>query len=73
MYVEIVISNVFNLNKKKLFFFFFLIPPQRRGSHVKSDNTNTIINMYPYAHILVTYALIFISCTLLTVYPNRIM
>ena len=25
MYVDIVISNVFNLNKKKFFFFFFIV------------------------------------------------
>ena len=49
------------------------LPPPSRGSHVNSDNTNTIINIDPLAHILDTWALIFSSCALLTVYPNRIM
>ena len=47
----------------------FLHPP-RRGSHVKSDNTHTIINIHPLAHILDTFALIFSSCLLFTVYPT---
>ena len=49
-------------------------PPPRRGSHVKSDkHTLTIINIHPLAHILDICALIFSSCALFTVYPNRIM
>ena len=44
-----------------------------RGSHVKADNTHTIIKIHPLAHILDTWALIFSSCAIFTVYPNRIM
>ena len=43
------------------------------GSHVKSDNTHTIINIHPLAYILDICALIFNSCAIFTVYPNRIM
>ena len=32
MYVDIVISNVFNLNKKIFFFFFFLLSVSRAAS-----------------------------------------
>ena len=42
------------------------------GSHVKSDNTHTIINIHPLAHILDICALIFNSCLFFLVYPNRI-
>ena len=49
------------------------LPPPRRGSHVKSDNTDTIINIHPLAHILDICALIFSSCALFTVYPDRIL
>ena len=49
------------------------LPPPRRGSHAKSDNTHTIINIHPLAHILDICALIFSSCAPLTVYPNCIM
>ena len=45
----------------------------RRGSYVKSDNKHTIINIHPLAHILDICTLIFSSCVLFTVYPNRIM
>ena len=47
----------------------FFSPP-RRGSHVKSDNTQTIINNHPLAHILDICALIFSSCAFFTVYPT---
>ena len=40
------------------------------GSHVKSDNTHTIINIHPLAHILDICAFIFSSCALLTVNPT---
>ena len=49
------------------------LPKTRRGSHVKSDKTHTVIKIHPLAHILDTWALIFSSCALFTVYPNRIM
>ena len=48
------------------------LPPPWRGSHVKSDNTQSS-NIHPLAHILDICALIFSSCALFTVYPNRIM
>ena len=28
------------------------LPTPRRGSHVKSDNTHTVIRIHPLAHIL---------------------
>ena len=50
------------------------LPTPRRGSHVKSDKTHTQSSRYtPLAHILDTWALIFSSCAIFTVYPNRIM
>ena len=49
------------------------LPPPRRGSDVQSDNTHTIINIHPLACILDICALIFSSCAIFTVYPNRIM
>ena len=49
------------------------LPPPIRSSHVKSDTAHTVIKIHPLAHILDTWALIFSSCPLLTVYPNRIM
>ena len=50
------------------------LPSQRRGSHFKSDNTHTIVNTHPlHTHILDNFALLFSSCFLFTVYPNRIM
>ena len=42
---------------------------RRRGSHVKSDNTHTISNIHPLAHILDICDLIFSSCAVFTVYP----
>ena len=30
------------------------LPPPRRGSHVKSDNTHTVIQIHPLVHILDT-------------------
>ena len=45
------------------------LPPARRGSHVKSDNTHTIINIHPLAHIFDTCAMIFSSCTLTQFIP----
>ena len=50
----------------------FLLPI-RRGSLVKSDNTHTIVNIHPLAHILDIWTFVFSSCALFTVYPNRIM
>ena len=51
------------------------LPPLRMGtilgSHVKSDNTHTIINIHALAHILDICALVFSSCALFTVYSNR--
>ena len=45
-----------------------------KGSHVKSDNTHIIINKHPVAHKLDICALkVFSSCTLFTLYSNRIM
>ena len=49
------------------------LPPLRRGSHVKSDNTNTSINIHPLAHILDVRLFIFSSFALFTVFPHRIM
>ena len=53
------------------------LPRPRRGSHVKSDKTHTDTQSsrytHPLAHILDSWALIFSSCALLTVYPNHIM
>ena len=40
------------------------------GSHVKSDNTYTIINIHHLAHILDTCTLIFSSCSLFTISPK---
>ena len=40
------------------------LPPPWRCSHVKSDNTQTIINIHPLAHILDICTLIFSSCDL---------
>ena len=48
------------------------LPPPRRGSHVKSTNTQTT-NIHILAHILDICDFIFSSCTLFTVYLNRIM
>ena len=44
----------------------------------KSDNIHVLqniktTNMHPLPHILDTFALIFNSCPLFSVYPNRIM
>ena len=44
-----------------------------QGGVVMSDNTHTIINIHPLAHILDTCALTFSRCALLSIYPNRIM
>ena len=50
------------------------LPTPRRGSHVKSDKkTHTVIKIHPLSHILDSWALIFRSCALFTVYPNCIM
>ena len=37
------------------------LPPPRRSSHVESDNTHTIINIHPLAHLLDICSLIFSS------------
>ena len=51
-----------------------VLPPPRRGCHVKSDNTHTLSStIHPLAHILNTCTLIFSSCVIFTVYPNRVM
>ena len=49
------------------------LPTPRRVSHIKSDKTHTIIKIHPLAYLLDTWAWIFSSCALFTVYPNRIM
>ena len=43
------------------------------GVVMPSDNTHTIIKIHPLSNLLDTWALIFSSCTIFTVYPNRIM
>ena len=40
------------------------LPTPRRGSHVKSDKTHTVIKIHPLAHILDSWASIFSSCAL---------
>ena len=63
MYVDIVISNIFNLNKDSFFLLFFcsfilhndFLPPPRRGSHVKSDNTHTHTHTIIKIHLLPIY------------------
>ena len=47
----------------------WLSPSTRRGTHVKSDNTHTIISINPLAHIPDICTLIFSSCVPCTVYP----
>ena len=51
------------------------LPTPRRGSHFKSGktHTHTVIKIHPLAHILDSWVLMFSSCALFTVYPNRIM
>ena len=46
--------------------------PLRKGNHVKSDNSHTIINIDPLAHTLDNCALILSSCAIFTVYPNHL-
>ena len=48
---------------------------QPKGSRVKSDNTHThtVINIHHLAHTHDISVLIFSSCALFAVYPNRIM
>ena len=46
------------------------LPPPRRGSHVKLDNTHTIINIHPLAHILDICPLVFSSCALFQFIPT---
>ena len=41
---------------------YFLLPPTK-GSHSKSDNTHTIINIHPLDHMLDTCYLISSSCS----------
>ena len=43
------------------------------GVVMPSRITHTIINIHPLAHILDICAMIFSSCSLFAVYPNRIM
>ena len=47
----------------------------QRGVIMSSQikHTHTVIKIHPLAHILDSLALIFSSCALFTVYPNRIM
>ena len=47
------------------------LPPLGRCSLVKSDNTRTIINIYPLAHILEICDMIFSSCARFKIYPDR--
>ena len=46
------------------------LPPPWRGSHFKWENTHTIIKIHPLTHIPDTWALIFSSCSLFTVFPQ---
>ena len=79
LYIKLM--TITQKGKKKWLFYNYniiiyheFLPSPRRGSHVKSDNTHTIIIIiHPLAHTLGTCALIFNSCALFTVYPNRIM
>ena len=43
------------------------------GIVTSSQTTHIIINIHPLAHVLDICALIFSSCAIFTVYPNRIM
>ena len=73
MYILIInfISRIFELyNNNNIP---WLSPSIRRGSHVKSDNTHTIIQRTPLSPYTWHLALIFNRCALFTVYPNRIM
>ena len=56
--------------KKCIIIYNDFLPPPRRGSHVKSDNTHTIINIHPLANILDICALIYSSCALFTFIPT---
>ena len=49
------------------------LPTPRRGRYVKSGKTHTVIKIHPLAHIPDSLVLMFSSCALFTVYPNRIM
>ena len=59
-----LVLNQIPTNKHNKIIYHDFLPPPRRGCHVKSDNTHTIINIRPF---------IFSSCAIFTVYPNRIM
>ena len=64
---------LFGQNNIIIIYHDFLITP-RRGSHVKSDKTHIHSHQdNPLAHIVDSWALIFSSCALFTVYPNHIM
>ena len=54
-------SNLINVTIIIIFHHF--LPPPRRGSHVKPDNTHTLIKIHPLTHILYTRD-IFSSCPL---------
>ena len=56
----IIIINLNNIPR--------LSPSTRRGTHVKSDNTHTIININHLAHIPDICTLIFSSCAPFTIY-----
>ena len=57
-------------SKYKYTMTFFL---HQGGVVMSSQITHTVIKIHPLAHILDTWASIFSSCALFTVYPNRIM
>ena len=48
-------------------------PLHQRGVVMSSQITHTIINIHPLAHIVNICVLMLSSCSLFTVYPNRIM
>ena len=70
---EKIISPLNVLRIKLLIIYHDFLPTPRRGSHVKSDKTHTVIKIHPLAHILDSWELILSSCALFTVYPNHIM
>ena len=65
--------NQFNASINIVIIYHDCLPTPRKGSHIKSDKTHTVIKIHPLALILDCWASIFSSCALLTVYPNRIM
>ena len=66
------IFNYNSLDERRLIIYHDFLRPPRRGSHIKSDNTHTIINIHHLAHILDICALIFSSSALFAVSSNHI-